>query len=285
MTKVADTQHHWDAVYEAESRRRTHGEDRFRRALGRGLGRLKPYDEFVLWEVLYRRYLPDGHGKSALEIGSAPGDYLVRLHHRLGYEPFGVERSPAGAALNRRTFSSAGLDPDHVIEIDLFDASLQKKYHEHFDLVLSRGFLEHFADPTEAARIHLDLLKPGGTLMCSVPNLRGLNYRLTRLINAEVLGIHNFMLMEPIALASLFESRGLRTAFCGYYGVLNFHVTHARDGSPWQHLMAGLGFVQLGLNAAFRTVFGGEGGDSATFSPHVLYVGRKDGAGGRDGSR
>jgi SAM-dependent methyltransferase len=274
MTKLADPGH-WSSLYEEETRRRTRGKTALRRAIGRRLSRLKPYDEFVLWNVLYRRYLPDGHRKTAIEVGSAPGDHLVNLHLRLGYDPFGVEYTSAGAALNRRTFELAGIDPAHVIEADLFDESFQRQYRERFDLIVSRGFIEHFSDPTEAARIHWSLLKPGGTLACSVPNLRGFNYHLTRLINDEVLAIHNLRIMDPRELSRLFESLGAQTSFCGYYGVLNFQVTHARRGSAWRHLMSGLSVVQLLLNLSFRTAFAGKGGDSATFSPHLLYVGRK----------
>jgi SAM-dependent methyltransferase len=245
------------------------------RALGSRSAWFRPYDEFVLWDIIYRRYVPDGRGKIALEIGSAPGEYLLRLRQKLGYDPFGVEYSPEGAALNRELFRKAGIASDHVMEADLFDESFQQANRERFDLVVSRGFIEHFADSSEIARLHVNLLKPGGTVLCSVPNLRGLNYRLTHLINRDILAIHNLTIMDQNALSQAFSQADVQTAFCGYYGVLNFGVTYASERSPWRHAMRVLHGVQPLLNASFRTILAGRSGESATLSPHLLYIGRK----------
>ena len=49
-----------------------------------------------------------------------------------------------------------------------------------FDVVMSRGFIEHFDEPSSVVDRHLDLLKPGGLLVVSIPNLRGVNGLLTR---------------------------------------------------------------------------------------------------------
>ncbi len=267
---------HWNALYENHLRpgKRRHSKH-IPAILRRTLDRCRPFDDFVLWNVLYPQYVPNGQSKTAIEIGSAPGEYLVRLRDRLNYEPYGVEYSRPGAAINRAAFVQANIDPNNVFEASLFDEHFLAANTCRFDLVVSRGFIEHFSDPTEAANAHWRLLKPGGTLLVSVPNLRRFNYYLTRLINEDVLAIHNLEIMRRQALCALFESCGAKTLFCDYYGVLNFDVTYARKGSRWRHVMAGLSVAQLALNASFRTLLPPRAGDSQTFSPHLLYIGHK----------
>ena len=41
---------------------------------------------------------------------------------------------------------------------------------EYFDVVFSAGVVEHFTDPTEVIRIHLELMKNGGFLIIMMPN-------------------------------------------------------------------------------------------------------------------
>lgn len=54
------------------------------------------------------------------------------------------EYSPVGAKLNRENFKDWGLNPEHVIESDFFADDFQSAYRAQFDVVISRGFIEHF---------------------------------------------------------------------------------------------------------------------------------------------
>lgn len=143
------------------------------------------YADYVLWEQLYRRYLPPLAGAKVLEIGSAPGDYLVRLSRTFGCIPYGVEYAPVGFAMNQRTFRRNGLDPSNIILADAFSDSFQERFKGFFDVVISRGVIEHFSDVRPILGTHLALAKPGGYLVVSVPNFRGVNRLLMLIFNRE----------------------------------------------------------------------------------------------------
>lgn len=273
---------YWDAVHVAEGVQRAPSPPR------RGLrGRLKTwlgprwmaaasdYDQYRLWEVILPRYLEGMRGKTAVEVGSAPGEFLVRLHRRFGLVPHGIEYSEVGAELNRRVFSDAGVDPAGVIHADFFSPEVEARYKESFDVVLSRGFIEHFDDPREAVRRHLGLLRPGGILLVSVPNLRGVNFAASWLLDREVLRMHNVGIMDRDRYASLFPGDVVEPLLCTYYGTFSFRLYNARAGSWGRLPLEACMKAQVPLNMAFRVLLREGGLESRWCSPNLLFVGRK----------
>src|SRR5688572_20650210 len=108
--KLLSSKNHWDEVHEAEaaafaqepSADGRNGETTKKRwviktvkkVLGSGvLRRMSSYEDYLLWEVLFRKYLPDLKNSKVLEIGSAPGEFLVQLALRYGCIPYGVDYS------------------------------------------------------------------------------------------------------------------------------------------------------------------------------------------------
>ena len=79
------------------------------------------YDEYVIWNRLYEAFMPRGGDKRVLEVGSAPGYYLVQLNQRFGLDPYGIEYSEPGAAQNRAYFLKYGLNPENVTHGDFFE--------------------------------------------------------------------------------------------------------------------------------------------------------------------
>ena len=106
----------------------------------------EPYSGYLFWQIC-KQYLPKKNGLKMLEIGSAPGDQLVQFKRIFGYDPYGVEYSESGATLNRHVFALNDISPDQVIYSDFFSKDFQEQYCSYFDIVLSRGFIEHFAEP------------------------------------------------------------------------------------------------------------------------------------------
>jgi hypothetical protein len=147
------TKEYWDSIYEKQTAR---GLDNNRTQKQNDITLLKKlfntriaeyvknYDRYILWEVIYRRYMPRIPGLKALEVGSAPGKYLIQLNNRYGFLPYGVEYSPQGVKLNRDYFRLHNLNPDNVIHCDFFSHDFQYQYKGYFDIVVSRGFIEHF---------------------------------------------------------------------------------------------------------------------------------------------
>ncbi|MCK4550026.1 MAG: hypothetical protein KAU49_07640, partial [Candidatus Krumholzibacteria bacterium] len=69
-----------------------------RKILGPGAReKMRNYDDYLLWNVIYPSFIPDARESSVIEIGSAPGRHLVRMHEELGCEVRGLEYSHDGA--------------------------------------------------------------------------------------------------------------------------------------------------------------------------------------------
>lgn len=246
-----------------------------------GMGRLldskymRSYADYLLWDVIFKKHLPKTKGAKVLEVGSAPGHNLVRLSRTFGFVPYGIEYSDSGVELNREIFSSNNINPDHVIHADFFSDEIRDQYREHFDIVISEGFIEHFDDVDDVIKRHIDLLAQGGYLIVSIPNLRGANYRLQRAFNKELLLMHNTDIMRRGEFLKLFDKACLSTLFCDYYGTFNFGLFISKSRSPLRFVLTFCKVLQLILNVVFRVLFRGEGAESELFSPYLLFIGVK----------
>ena len=189
--------------------------------------------------------------------------------------PYGIDRSDRGVEIHRKVFAAHQIDLRNVIHADVLSDEVRQRYGGYFDVVLSRGFVEHFTDPSAVIARHLELLKPGGHLLVSIPNLRGVNYVLARFFNRPVLAMHNIGIMRRHAFSALFDPARLSPRFCGYYGTFDFGLFNTQPGAPQRHVLALCRKLQLGLNVAFRSLLGERGAESRFSSPYLLYVGVK----------
>ncbi len=137
-----------------------------------------------------------GPGMKFLEIGCAPGKMLAWTAAVLGAEVSGLDYSEQGARAARRLFRELGLAAD-IRNENVFSTTFAEG---SFDVVYSAGVIEHFEDPSRIVRIHVQLLKPGGLALITIPNLRGFYGRLA---SQETLAIHNLNVMTPQALRRL----------------------------------------------------------------------------------
>ncbi len=201
------------------------------------------YNHFALHQLI-KTHLPKRRDWSVIEIGSAPGNNLVTLNRNCGYVPYGVEYSSPGVMATRETFARHGWDTNNVIEADFFDSEFHERFKNRFDVVFSYGFVEHFDPPNEAVALHVNLLKPGGYLVCQIPNLRGVCYPYLRLCAREQLQQHNCTIMRKKPFQRLFEPFGLDTKFCGYVGAFDLHA------SSYRHERSLHGYLAAGLDRA-----------------------------------
>jgi len=249
---------------------------RLKKLLGpRLLTSMRAYDDYLLWDVILPRYLAGRRGAKVVEIGSAPGELLVRLHARFDLVPYGIEYSPRGAEMNQRVFTAHGLDPANVIQTDFLAPEVHGRYRESFDVVLSLGFIEHFRNVEDVVAKHLNLLRPGGLLIVGVPNLRGVNLPLCWLFHREVVAMHNLDIMAPKRFAALFPGEQVERLFCGHFGTFSFGLFTTPPGSLMGLVLAGCMKAQLLFNAIFRLLFEDRGAESRWFSTHLLFVGVK----------
>jgi 2-polyprenyl-3-methyl-5-hydroxy-6-metoxy-1,4-benzoquinol methylase len=283
MSKLSQREY-WDVVHKAEDPRhepyssKTSLKTKLKTLLGeKGLDYLRSYESHLLWNVIYQQYMPKTEGAKLLEVGSAPGDFLVRLNKVFGFDTYGVEYSDIGVDVNRKNFASNGINPENVIHADFFSDEFHSQYNGYFDIVLSRGFIEHFTDVESLIEKHINLLKKGGHLIVSIPNLRGLNYYLSWILNKEVIAIHNIDIMEKERFSKLFNPNRLSPLFCDYYGTFDFTLYNTKENSPMRYALAAGRKLQLGLNAGFRLLFGDKGAENRYFSPHLIYIGLNKG--------
>ena len=291
MSKLAPRTY-WDYIHAQEQKRFSSGsltkeafhlpgKDTITATLKKLLGstvleRMSAYDDYLLWNVITPKALPDIRGAKFVEIGSAPGDYSVAFSKRHGCTPYGVEYSAGGVELNRNVFEQNGFNPDNVIHADFFSDEFAAEYHEQFDGVISKGFIEHFEDVRSVIDRHMHLLKPGGHLIVTIPNLSGINYLLGGLLDQGAIARHNITIMQKAMYHDLFERSDLQKLFCDYYGTFSFYLFTAAESSIMRrHLLRICHKVQPVLNLVWRTMFGDRGAESGLFSPFLLYIGRK----------
>ena len=275
---------HWDAVHASErvdaAIPRSGGESHWsKRALKSLLGPrfleyMSSYDDHQIWDCIYRRYMPRP-GASVVEVGSAPGEHLVKLSETFGLVPYGIEYSPEGVEVNRALFAARGLAPQNVVSMDFFSDECLARYRDHFDVVVSRGFIEHFKDPGAVVDRHIELLKPGGLLIVTIPNLRGVNRALTGLFHRELIPMHNLEIMSKLPFFQLFDTTRLRPLVCAYVGTFNFYLFNVKGGSRLAPLLRVCMKAQTLLNVAFRVFLGDRGAENRFTSPQLIFAGVK----------
>jgi SAM-dependent methyltransferase len=108
-------------------------------------------------------YVPPGTG-TVLDVGCATGEVGAALKAQgRAREVVGLELSPDAAAEARRRL-------DRVIEGDV--EAIAVPYPDgYFDLLLYADVLEHLRNPWALAARHRRLLRPGGRVVASLPNI------------------------------------------------------------------------------------------------------------------
>jgi SAM-dependent methyltransferase len=121
--------------------------------------------------------LPDPCAR-VLEIGCGTGATLAHLKS-LGLAGWaaGVERAPAAAAL-----AAPRLEAFWAEDVERWTPPIEAG---SLDLVLCLDVLEHLAEPWAAVRRLTPLLRPGGALIASLPNLRHYKVSLPLLLRGE----------------------------------------------------------------------------------------------------
>lgn len=236
---------------------------------------MQSYSDYLLWEIIYKKFLPHGGGLKLVEIGCAPGYKLLKFKERFDYDIYGIEYSQEGVRRNKGLFIEHGINPDKIIYSDFFSEQLHSKYQGFFDIVCSYGFIEHFSESEMVVEKHLELLKKGGFIVVLIPNFKGVNYHLLKFFNSRLLPIHNFDIMDRETFLSLFNKDNIECLYGGYCGVFEFRLFNAALGSIAHHLLAFCHKIQHVLNLLFRLFFRGRGLDNRFLSPYLLFIGKK----------
>ncbi|MFX1501566.1 MAG: class I SAM-dependent methyltransferase [Promethearchaeota archaeon] len=234
------------------------------------------YSSYFFWDFLLDKYLKNHYKLKVIEIGSAPGDRLIKLKEKFNLIPFGVEYSEIGLRRNRENFLKYNLDPESIIFADFFSKDFQNKYLNYFDIVFSWGFIEHFSNVEKVINCHLDILRKNGILIIVIPNIRGLNLALARFFLKESIAKHNITIMKKNNFQNLFNKKKLEMLYCNYFGVFNIHLFYTnKNGIKASFLKIMKTYIRPILNFLFRVLFKDKGFESPYISPYLVFIGIK----------
>ncbi|ALA60773.1 class I SAM-dependent methyltransferase [Nitrospira moscoviensis] len=212
-------------------------------------------------------------GKRVLEIGAGDSPWLPYFAGKYPGGRFaGLDYSQAGCErLAKRAAALGGASSIEVHHQDLFAA--HSELHGRFDLVVSFGVVEHFADLAHALAAKRRYLKDGGLMCTVIPNMAGVLGRLTRRFNRSVYDMHN-----PHDWESFLDGHrraGLAVLSGGYLGSSNFGVLSScfreRRGLAWHTYVL---LTRLSKAVWFLESRFGDLPASKTLSPYIVAVSR-----------
>lgn len=153
----------------------------------------------IAQDYILEGILPKSPDLKAIEIGAYPGAIITGMAKKYGYKPTALDYVEETTQIN--DFYDLNGISGEVVKADFFDYAKLRENKEKFDIVSSFGFIEHFTNYEEVIKLHLELLKPGGYLVITVPNLGLVQLGLRRLLYNqqkldEILDIHNLEAMD-----------------------------------------------------------------------------------------
>ncbi|HEX5641859.1 MAG TPA: class I SAM-dependent methyltransferase [Thermoleophilia bacterium] len=108
--------------------------------------------------------LIDPRGLRVLDLGCGGGHNGAMLKKAGAREVVGVERDPGAAQEARKRL-------DRVVECDLGELDPAELGGRPFDAILASDVLEHLADAEDVLARAVTLLRPGGAVVLSLPNV------------------------------------------------------------------------------------------------------------------
>jgi len=207
----------WDGVWKAKRRSRVVGDRR-------------PTFREMRYSALFARafaLLGDTRGKRLLEVGCADSAWMPWFAKQWGFRVSGLDYSAVGCERAEALGKASGVELDIVCG-DMF--APPESMLGQFDVVVSMGLVEHFDDTAGAVRALSRLLKPGGVLITTVPNIAGLTGTLMKWVNRDVYDKH--VPLDAAALRKAHDDAGLELVECDYLMAVNLGVVNAAELDP-----------------------------------------------------
>lgn len=273
MKKLSEKSY-WDSIYQSVSVSNINSRSVFSRIKGGIKHITRDYSNYMLWEVLCKKYLPYNSEYKIIEVGCAPGKYLTNFHRVFGYIPYGVEYSEKGVEITKEHFKKMNLDSEGVIYADFFDEGFQNANKEKYDVVFSRGFIEHFDDVKRVVGLHSNLIKKGGYMVITIPNLNGINQVIAKMFNRYSYDLHNVSIMNNKAFTSLFSEEMFDKLYCGYVGI--FSIGLFNTDKKWKYYVYRvLLLLQRPVDFLMRVLFRDTFVTSKYTSPYLVCIAQK----------
>ena len=235
--------------------------------------RLRPWRDYVSWRFarLFREYIKPG--QRVLEVGCGGSRFLPYFAKDLGADVWGFDYTPAGVASAKAALRRAGVE-GKILQADLFAADDVPA--NHFDVVFSGGFIEHFEDTEGVVNHIVRFAKPGGLVITEIPHVTGWMFRsLQRRLDQTIFDQHIPLTAEAMDDAHIGAGADIVRRASGFgslgIGVLNYNrivpsrlagVTRRCLEIPQTVLTAPLWLMRAEL-------------ESDTFSPFLVGVYRR----------
>jgi 2-polyprenyl-6-hydroxyphenyl methylase/3-demethylubiquinone-9 3-methyltransferase len=162
---------------------------------------------------LFQQALASFQRPTILEVGCADSLWLPFLAQRYSAEASGVDYSEIGCRLARRNLAMRGAEAK-IICRNFFDFAAESP--EAFDFVYSLGVVEHFTDPTPILTAMYRVLRPGGKMLTTFPNLCAFYTHIARRVSPELLATHQNI--RPGELSVYLQAVGFKKIEAGYTG-------------------------------------------------------------------
>ena len=234
----------------------------------------RDYSNFLLWEVLFRSYIPKNKDGKVIEIGCAPGKYLYSFHKDFLYEPYGIDYSKKGVEITKKYFVKKGLNKDNIIYADFFDPLFQSEQKNKYDIVFSRGFIEHFDTVKSVVQNHINMLKVGGYIVIIIPQISSLNGYIARFFNIDSYKVHNISIMNKDSFTNLFPYSQLEHVYCDYVGIGSIGLFNTN--TRWKYILYRvLLLLQRPVDFLLRVFVPKNILNNKYTSPYLLFIGKK----------
>lgn len=170
---------------------------------------------------IFKKYLANDSDKKFVEIGGAPGTYAVLFNKIFQYDSYSIDYSEIGTKKTIENFKKNGIPMENAIMLDFLDENKPVKYKNYFDVVFSAGFIEHFKNPSEILKLHLEVLKNKGQLVITIPS-NNFIFRLQPIFKKGVIEQHNTAFMNIDEFSKIFTSnKNIEIKYLGYMGGIN----------------------------------------------------------------
>ncbi len=160
-----------------------------------------------------------GTGKTVLEIGCFPGRTLFYFGLN-GYEINGIDYSIYLDRL-KEWFENKKFKIGKFEKADIDRIKIDKKY----DIVFSRGFIEHFSDYKEKIKKHIEATQKNGYILITTPNFSGkIQKFLHKICDKETLDKHYLPATDYKNWIKTFEENNCSIEKSGYFGGFDFWI-------------------------------------------------------------
>jgi cyclopropane fatty-acyl-phospholipid synthase-like methyltransferase len=164
-----------------------------------------------IWEILVSSCAKKP--ETILEIGAHPGRYLAYLASRYKLRPSALDFNPDIAAI-RRSMNLMNINQFRYLNEDF----LKHQTKERYNLVLSIGFIEHFANFDEVLDRHCDYLDANGAMLIMIPHMRYGQYFHRRIFDRANLDVHNLKCMKKSVFKNFAKRNDLKIHYLSYFG-------------------------------------------------------------------